>query len=176
MDDAIDATPSGIARVAHSALKERYMFHRRRWFVFDGHKWCYSPCGPRDELSTTLVVEYEGRRDEFNGGLVDKVVERLKHAAFKDATTTCCQALFTYRGPLDVYADRYLCFADGIIDVKTGDLLEAGDPTWYTTIWFDCPMDDAVGKLSDFVAAAESCKKMDVRGGRVGESTTSPRA
>lgn len=172
----MDATPSTIAQVVHSVLGERYMFHRRRWFVFDGLKWCYSPCGPRDELSTTIVAEFERRRDEFNGGLIDKVVERLKHAAFKDAVTSCCQTLFAFRGPLDTHASHFLCFIDGIVDVKSGALLDTGDPTWRTTIWFDCPRAEALEKLPDFVAAAEARREMDVRGCRVGESTTSPRA
>jgi hypothetical protein len=167
MDDAIDATPSSIARVVHSVLGERYMFHRRRWFMFDGLKWCYSPCGPRDELSTTVVDVFEGRRNEFNCGLIDKVVERLKHAAFKDAVTSCCQTLFAFRGPLDVHAEDFLCFTDGIIDVKTGAFLDAGDPSWRMTIWFECPRADALGKLADFAAAAAARREMDVRGSRV---------
>lgn len=168
MDDPADASPSSIARVVHSVLGERYMFHRRRWFVFDGLKWCYSPCGPRDELSTTMVAAFEAQRSEYNGGFIDKIVERLKHAAFKDAITSCCQALFAFRGQLDVHADQFLCFTDGLIDAKTGSFIDAGEPSWRTTIWFECPREDALSKLPDFVEAAVACREMDVRGSRVG--------
>lgn len=131
------------------------MFHRRRWFAFDGLKWVYSPWGPRDELSTTVVDAYEAERDEFNGPVVDETIMRLKHAAFKDAITTCCQPLFAYGGPLDLHAGRYLCFADGIVDAETGELRDRGDPAWRTTVWFDCPREAALHRLSEFVEAAQ---------------------
>lgn len=150
-----------IARVTHELLGDRYMFYRRRWFEFDGMKWTYSACGPRNELSTTVVGHFEAIRNDLNSASIDMIVARLKHAAFKDHIAGMCQALFVFTGRLDPHAERYICFSDGVLDAATGELLPCGDPAWRTTIWFDCPHDRE--RLPEFVAAAVEASKTDVR-------------
>lgn len=130
-----------IAQVLYYLYKDSFVSlntRRPQWLVFDGRRWSFNEAGPRNILSTDLL-EYYIKYQESSGQDVSHVLLMLKHATWKASIMKSCQHVFYNErvlGELDKF-DWYLCFRNGILDLRDNSFMERGEPEWFISFYFD---------------------------------------
>lgn len=154
-DSSTDPGPStltGICRIAHSLLGDRFMHTGRRWLKYDGTKWLPGYTAElREALSTDVWQHLESMRQEHGDRVVSSAQRKLKNAVLKSRILGRCKRLFL-RQPTDLYKGRLICFRNGVLDTLTFEFHRKVPPAYLITVWFDTDYDPDGFSLPELLA------------------------
>ena len=135
----------------------RYCYTDKKWFYYDGRKWCIDNIGvifrTADKAVNAMKAELKNyiKSDEENGGEMQKAFEKhMKHSRSNKAKNAMLSEVQHYVPILPAQLDRYkmaLNTPDGVINLKTGELKPHNPEHYFTKITAveysntsDCPL------------------------------------